>query len=113
MSDLLWASISALVLGAIGIGVRYLNAYINSHFKPAQVGAVFDIARTAVNGAQQWGIDLTGPDKLDFAMSALIAGAKKVGIKLTDEEASSFIHAALREMKQVAAFAMDAQAKAA
>lgn len=108
MSDLLWASVSALVLGTIGVGVTYVKAYINSHFKPAQIGAVYDLARTAVAGAQQWGVgsSITGPDKLDFAVKALVTGAKKVGIKLTDEEASSFVHAALRELKQVQAFAM-------
>jgi hypothetical protein len=112
MNEVLVAALSALILGAIGTGVRFVNAYITAHFKPQQMGAVFDLARTAVNGAQQWGLDLTGPDKLDFAVNALVEGAKKLGLKLTVEEASSFIHAALREMKQVQAFQLQEAAAA-
>src|SRR5690242_18494770 len=106
MSDIVWASVSALILGAIGIGVRYVNAFINAHFKPAQMGAVFDLARSAVSAAQEFGVGrgLAGQDKYNFAAEALVAGAKKLGVKLSDEEASSFIHAALREMKQLTAF---------
>lgn len=112
MSEVLVGAISTTLLALIAQAVRWVNAYINAHFRPGQLAAVVELARTAVQAAQEYGVaqDFDGATKLQYAKSALQAGAKKVGIKLTDAELSSFLHAALREMKQVAALTMPAAA---
>lgn len=43
-------------------------------------------------------VPLTGEDKYALASDALVAGARRLGIRLKADEVTSFIHAALKEM---------------
>jgi hypothetical protein len=92
-----------------------VRAYIKTKLTPERLAHVQDIARIAVRAAEQIGEDYgalltqgqpegttAGAAKLKFATQAVYAGAKRLGIKLTEPEIDAAIHAALREMNGLA-----------
>lgn len=105
MHDLLLALIPATVAAVLAAA----RTFVQAHVKPAQMEHVTDIARTAVRGAEQLGNDLSafvdssGAAKLDLAVSVVVSGAKRLGIKLSSDEALALVNAALREMNALAA----------
>lgn len=85
------------------------RAIIQTKVTPARLEHVQDIARVAVRGAEQLGNDLkglvesSGAAKLTLASEVVITGAKRLGIRLSPDEATTIVTAALREMEQLAA----------
>jgi len=85
----------------LSLATYFINGFLRTKNLPVQLGTVEAIARTAVSAADQFGIgrDFTGAEKLIFASDALVAGAKRAGIKLKPEEVLSFIHSALADLQ--------------
>jgi hypothetical protein len=100
------AAIVAAVLAAVWPFVR---AWVQAKLTPQRVAHVMDIARIAVRAAEKLGDDLaaagvtaaTSASKLNYAADVVVSGAKRLGVKLTQDEVLAFVHAALREMEQV------------
>lgn len=122
MNDFLVA-VAALIVALLPL----VRVYIQHKVTPDQLARVSDIANGAVRAAEEiaqhfkvpegatpetiqalapepWtGFATWGQAKEDYASSVIIKGAKRLGVKLTDDEVSAFMHAALRKMEQVAA----------
>jgi hypothetical protein len=80
-----------------------VRSYVQTKVTPEKLSHVPDIARVAVRGAEQLGVGnlATGADKAAFASTVVAEGAKRLGLKLSDDEAAAFVHAAVLEMKQI------------
>lgn len=91
----------SFLIVAFGVAVKYAGTWLRAHIKPQQLASVRQLAAQAVRAAESLGVDFgaEAKDKFDFAKSALIDGAKKVGIKLTDAEVISFVQAALDDLR--------------
>lgn len=111
MNELL-AALGAVVLACVPL----IRTYIQHKVTPDQLEKVSDIAGGAVRAAEQIGEKFKGEDpehwtefatwgqaKEAFASEVIAKGAKRLGVKLTDAEVSTFLHAALRKMEQLAA----------
>lgn len=107
----LLAALGAVVLACVPL----VRTYIQHKVTPDQLARVSDIAGGAVRAAEQVGEKFKGEDPADwtkfatwgeakeaFAAGVIAKGAKRLGIKLTDDEVSTFLHAALRKMEQMA-----------
>lgn len=99
----------------IGGLVPVVRAWLKRDFTQPQVAHVTDIARGAVRAAEKLATlvpGTTGAAKLSFASDVVVTGAKRLGIKLTENEVLAFVHAALVELDNVkkAAEAKAAQA---
>lgn len=98
-----------LVVAVLVAAVPLVRVVIQHKVTPDQMAHVQDIARVAVRGAEQLGNDLkglvesSGAAKLSLATSVVVSGAKRLGVKLTADEATAFVTAALREMEAVVA----------
>ena len=93
----------ALLTAGLGVAVRFIQQWLATRLKPAQYETVLNLARTVVSAADKIGKDF-GVDnkaKYDFAKNVVQTGARKVGLKLTDNEAMAFIHAALKELREL------------
>lgn len=89
-----------LLLVTVGAGMltKYLKGRLQQSGAPQRLSNLLDMARTAVVAAEKFIGPSKGAEKLFYATAALRACAKQVGIKVTDEEASALIHAALAEL---------------
>lgn len=118
------AELSALLLAVLGGAIAAGRVWIQSKVTPEKLSHIVDLARMAVRGAEQVGIDakpavpevrsdgtepappavtvepvpVSGADKYDIASAALVAGASRLGVKLKPAEVTAFIHASLKEM---------------
>lgn len=87
-------------------GLRWGSAWVKTHLTPEKLEHVTDLANMAVRAAQRavpTDVEKPGDWKYALASEALRDGAGRLGLKLTDAEVSSFIHAALGEMEQAKA----------
>lgn len=108
-SSILDACYAAGVLLA-GAGVTVLRAYLHTVKMPQKLQTVAEIARQAVQAAEETGGK--SADKYTVAADAVTSLAKRVGLNLKPEEVTSFIQAAVKEMHDIEA-AMAAQPAAA
>lgn len=89
---------------------------IQNKITPDQLGHVRNIARMAVRATEEiaqhfkgadpelWtGLETWGEAKAQYASSVIAEGARRLGVKLTQDEVDAFLHSALREMQQLAA----------
>lgn len=93
--------IAAVVVAVLGLLAKAANDWIKANITPQKLARVSELAHIAVVGAERFGQGLqaiTGPEKYAVAEMALLKGAKRLGVKLSDEEASAYIHAALAEL---------------
>ena len=89
----------SIVVAVLGLLAKAANDWLQANITPTKLAHVSDLARVAVLGAEKLGNEvLSGPNKYIAAEMALKAGAKRFGIKLTDAEASAYIHSALAEL---------------
>lgn len=95
-ADILQGILGIIVLLVAAAGRTIVQARIG----PERIGAVFQLARVVVTGVERFGQDYghKGADKLALATSAVLDGARRFGIKLSDDEATSIIHAALADI---------------
>ena len=91
-----------LLVGGFGLLVAVGRAFIKTRLTPARMGNVLQLVQTVVQGFQAFGKDhdLSGEDKLAQATEAIRAGARRLGVRLSDEEVTAFIHAALEQVRQ-------------
>lgn len=91
-----------LATAVLAAALPFARAYVQSHFNTTKLLHVADLARTAVQAAEQLGTDALQPSnasKLNFASDMLVSTAKRLGVKLTTDEVLGFVHSALRDMK--------------
>ena len=95
-------SLLTATLAVIGYFVR---DYLRTRGVPAKMGTALEFARTAVAAAEKIGrtvAEVSGPEKYEIASTALKQLSKRVGVKLTDAEVSTLIHAVLNESDEIA-----------
>lgn len=89
------ATVAVPLLGAIVVAVR---KWLKARIAPAQLSAVNQLARIAVDASDELARatdGVAGNEKYDMAASFVHEAARHVGIKLTEDEVAGFIHAAL------------------
>lgn len=94
------AIVSIVLAGAVPI----IRQAILTKWTPSRLAQVSNIARGAVRAAEKLAAlvpGTTGQAKLTFAVSVVEAGAKRLGVKLTDDEVLAAIHFALAEIDVV------------
>jgi hypothetical protein len=95
-----------IIIGVVVAGLAFLGEqarkWLNARVKPTQVANLAGLAREAVSAAEQFyaGTPTAGADKFVYAEAGLLALAKRLGVKLTNDEATTLIHAALFGQKQ-------------
>lgn len=91
-----------VILGAIVLVVPvFAQKYMTARFTPQKMASVLTLADIIVRGVEQFGNDrddVRGVDKLALAISALQEGSQRNGVKLSDDEATAYIHAALADL---------------
>ena len=99
--DYLRAELMALVLAVVSAGIHFASQWVKGRVKPQQFQAVSGLAREAVRAAEQLGVDfdVKGQEKFAFAKAAITSAAAKMGLKLSDEEVLTFVHAALADVR--------------
>lgn len=98
MEDIIREVILAAIVPLIASVVVAVRAWLKTTLTPQRLQAVSQLARVAVDAADEVGraIDtVNGPEKYEYAEKVLMQSAKRVGIKLTSEEANAFIHSVL------------------
>lgn len=112
--------ILAVLLPLLAAATPVLRTVLRNKVLPEQLGHVRDIARMAVRATEEIAIHFKGEDpelwagmetwgqaKAAYASSVIAAGAKRLGVKMTQDEVDAFLHSALREMNQLATAAGD------
>lgn len=98
MENLIPEIVTAIVVPLVGAAVVAVRSWLKATLTPQRLFAVATLARTAVDAAEEVSRaidDVRGPEKYRYAETVLRQGASRVGITLTNEEANTFIHAAL------------------
>lgn len=97
------AAIFAAVLAAL---IPVVRAWVKSYLTPQRLAHVAYFASIAVKAAEKLGQDAPGTTsdaKLAFASEFVVAGAKRLGLTLTQDEVLGYVHGALHDMQTVAA----------
>lgn len=68
---------------------------------PTQLSLIANIASDVVAAADQYFHEGANDERREWAERAIVDLGKRVGVKLTPDEATAFIHAALRQTRQV------------
>lgn len=78
---------------------------IRRRANPQRMGNIVDMARLIVQGVEKYASDrgatYDSADKLALAVSALSTTAQRFGVKLSSDEATAIIHAALQQVQQL------------
>lgn len=97
------------IVGPIVVAaVPAIRAFAQMVLTPKRLEKVHEVAQLAVRGAEQmssWLPAVTADPsgaKLNYATNVVLAGAKRLGVKLSSDEALAFVNAALREMESIA-----------
>lgn len=75
-----------------------LRAYVLTKLTPTRLKYLDDRAKMAVTAAEKLADFVPGTtneEKLTYASKVVVDGAKRVGIRLTEDEILAFVHAAL------------------
>jgi hypothetical protein len=110
-----WQAMLALVGPIVAAALPIARKYVQARITPDKLGHVTDIARMAVRAAETVATDLSALDPVEyagaltwaeakarFAENVIADGAAHLGLKLSPDEIDAFLHAALREMRQLA-----------
>lgn len=94
----------------VALAVVALRSWIQARVTPERLAAVSQLARVAVDAAEEIGraTDVKPGDKFEYAETFLKQAAQRVGIKLTNEEANAFIHAVLTGRNEAVQSQVDA-----
>ena len=94
----------------VGITLLLITAGVNAVLRlrtqenaGGRLADIIHLARILMTGAQEYANDrdyVGGMEKLALVTSALTTGAKRLGVNLSEDEATAFIHAALLELKE-------------
>lgn len=107
MEELIAAVLAPLVATLIIAVQRWLQARLT----PERLAAVSQLARVAVDAAEEIGNAADGikpGEKFEYAETFLKQASKRVGVKLSNEEANAFIHAVLTGKRDAIEDAVDA-----
>ena len=87
------------LVGAFLVGLApVVRALVLTKLTPERLSHITDISLGAVRAAERLAElvpGTTGQQKLDYASSVIVAGSKRLGIHLTDNEVLAFVHVAL------------------
>lgn len=98
MESILPELIATVVVPLLGAAVVAFRKWLKANIAPSQLSAVNQLARIAVDASDELARatdGVPGNEKYEMAASFVHEAARHVGIKLTDDEAAGFIHAAL------------------
>jgi len=100
VNEELIALVVSAIVGTLG---KWLRDWVKARITPQQLGITAELANIVVLAAQRLGAStgLTGAEKYSYAESALLAMAKRSGIRLKPMEANAAIHAALASLDGV------------
>lgn len=100
MIEALMPILTAALVGTLLAALALARQWLTAKLAPSKLALLSQVAQVGVQAAEQWaqtnGID-TGEEKFDFVASNIMAAAKQVGLKLTDDQVSMLIEAAVRE----------------
>lgn len=102
--------IATLVAPLVATVIVVVRSWLKARLTPERLAAVNQLARVAVEAAEEIGraTDASPGDKFTYAENFLKAAAKRVGIRLSNEEANGFIHAVLNGRHETIEDAIDA-----
>lgn len=91
--------IQALLVPVIGYLLVELRRFLTTKLTPERLQAVSQLARVAVEASEELGRAADGDfgpgEKYEYAERVLKQSARRVGVKLTNDEAAAFIHSVL------------------
>ncbi len=92
--------ITPLAVPLVGYVAYQLQVWVKAHSTPQQFSAVAGLAHVAVQAVDQLNSvsRMTDAQRYELASESVVAGAKRLGLKLKDSEVNAFIHAAVREV---------------
>lgn len=88
----------ALIAPLVATVILAARQYLQARLTPERLAAVSQLARVAVDAADEVSHAADGiqpGEKFQYAETFLKQASKRVGVKLTNEEANVFIHAVL------------------
>lgn len=102
------------IIAAIGQGIR---GWLKTRLTPERMNTLLGQARIVVSATEQVanslndvGTPMTSGDKYAWAEASLKKFSKRLGLRLSDEELNSYIHAVLYEISLVEAAAVNEHA---
>jgi len=100
MEDILTAATPLVVAALTYLGVL-ARSWVKAHVAPRQYQALSALANEVVRSIDQLGTTapLDNSAKLEMATDALVESAKRLGIKLEPSEVTTFIHAAVSNVR--------------
>lgn len=103
MNNQLLAALGAVLVALVPL----VRAWVQANITPERLRNIESIGRVAVQAAERLGADTgaTSTQKLDFAATVVAAGAKRLGLKLSQDEVLAFVHSSLLDLQQVQAYA--------
>lgn len=84
-----------VVLGVVG-GIIWSEITKRRVLNTEKLSLLYELARTAVSAAETVGG--SGENKLGLAVEGLVELAARIGVKLSEKEASVLIHGVLRQV---------------
>lgn len=95
--------ITAIAVVASVFGKKYLDLRL-SQLSPQKLHQVLTLADVIVQGVEVYGSDrkgnVTSPEKMALAVSALRSRAEAEGVNLSEDEALTYVHAALGGLRE-------------
>lgn len=87
----------AILAPLVATFIVAVRRWLQAQLTPQRLAAVGQLARVATDAAEEVGrvLEAKPGDKYTYAENFLKQSARRVGIKLTDEEANAFIHSVL------------------
>lgn len=108
MTSAIQEQLVGVLVMVLAAAAPLVRTWVQSKLTPERLAHVVSLARIGVQAAEKLGESMPGTTneaKLNFAAETVVAGAKRLGLKLTKDEVLAYVHAALREMQQVEAVA--------
>jgi len=101
-------TVAAYAAPVIAAAIPAVRTFAQTVLTPKRLEKVHEVAQLAVRGAEAMSSWLPAvvadpsSAKLDYATRVVVSGAKRLGVKLTADEALAYVNAALREMEALA-----------
>lgn len=97
----LWEALAGLIGIVIVFLTYFARQWVNAKVAPEKMHTVTQLARIVVQAAEQIGehLEMDSSHKFNYAETALIEAARRLGVTVKPEEATAYIHAALADLK--------------
>lgn len=96
-------ALAVLVVAGLGYLTTLARSWVKAHTSPQNFATIASLASQAVVASEELarGTDIPNDVKFSVAADALTASAKRLGIKLSEDEVQSFLNAAVAQVKAV------------